>query len=54
MHVFACSLVFLPECNNGCLQITIHQNLWNWLAISPISKFGTEKFRNAAGVDDRF
>ena len=40
VHFFLCSLVCLPKCSYGCLQITIHQNSWNGLAIRPITKFG--------------
>ena len=35
-------LCFLLYLTCGCLQITIHQNLWNQLAKSPITKFGAQ------------
>ena len=36
----SCSLVFSLFYRYGCLHMTNHQNLWKWLVVSPISKFG--------------
>ena len=40
VHFSSCLLVFSLFYRCGCLQMTIHQNSWKWLIVSPISTFG--------------
>jgi len=44
--------MFLSYSVYGCLQSKNHQNLWKWLAISPITTFGGLNVKNNAGVAD--
>ena len=53
VHSSSCSLVFSPFYGCGCLQMTIHQNSWKWLVVSPISTFGDYFRWKAARVDGR-
>ena len=40
MYLCCILCMFSSYFTYGRLQITIHQNLWNWLVISPITKSG--------------
>ena len=52
VYNFVCVfVVFSSYSGYGCLQSKNHQNLWKWLALSPITNFGAWKLRKDAGLD---